>query len=155
MGSSKSIVGVKQMQGGLRLGYSIRGILEEQPCQRMLKLLIFVCFLITLPSTGFAQFRDSVESADSAKKITDTTCACHPSIPLEIAASALTVGMIEYWTTRIIFDDTFEVMDVGGLLIGPALLLYMATLAPVANWTSGCEANAWNTVWIGFLSQAA
>ncbi len=99
--------------------------------------------------------RNSVESTDSATKMCDTSCGCHPSIPLEIAASALTVGMIEYWASRVYFDDTFKAMDVGALLIAPALLLYMATLAPVANWTSGCDANAWNTVWIGFLSQVA
>ena len=97
---------------------------------------------------------DSVKSTDSATRIADTACGCHPSIPLEIVASALTVGMIEYWASRVIFDDTFKVQDAGPALIGPALLLYMATLAPVANWTSGCDANAWNTVWIGFLSQA-
>ncbi len=99
--------------------------------------------------------RDSVESTDSAKRVSDTSCDCHPSLPLEIAASALTVGMIEYWASRVIFDDTFKVQDAGPLLIAPALLLYMVTLAPVANWSSGCDANAWNAVWIGFLSQAA
>ncbi|GEM_PF-4081028 len=92
-------------------------------------------------------------SSDSVKRASDTACNCQPSIPLEIATSSLVVGVLEYESSRVIFDDTLPQQNASAALIAPTLLLYMLSLAPIANWTSGCDANAWNTVWIGFLSQ--
>jgi hypothetical protein len=31
----------------------------------------------------------------------------------------------------------------------------MVSLAPIASWTSGCEASYWHTLWIGFGTEAA
>jgi hypothetical protein len=91
--------------------------------------------------------RDSTTASDSS-------CTCRPNIPLEIAASSLIVGVLEYEITRDFFDNTVRGQHGGPALIVPGLFLYMVSLAPVAEWTSSCEANAWNTLWIGLISHA-
>ncbi len=100
--------------------------------------------------------KDSVQSTDSAKRVSDTSCDCHPSLPLEIVTSSLIWGIPAYWGYRGAVDDT----AIGSLKVWPAIIavsiiLPLISLAPVANWTSGCEASWWHTLWIGFGSNIA
>ncbi|MFI5200892.1 MAG: hypothetical protein ACHQNE_00710 [Candidatus Kapaibacterium sp.] len=95
---------------------------------------------------------DSVRSKDSIEQMVDTSCGCHPSLPLEIAASSIISGVPAYWGYRAFFDDRSGFRPETGL-IPLSWLLYMVSLAPVAAWTSHCDASPWHTLWIGFGSQ--
>ncbi len=122
--------------------------------------------VVMLPRCGFGQTRDirslsysltsaasdTVKSTDSTKQLIESACKCHPSLPLEILASSLITGIPAYWGYRAFFDDTLGFAPQIGL-IPISFFLYIVSLAPVAEWTSGCKANAWNSVWIGFGSQ--
>jgi hypothetical protein len=133
----------------------------------MMRLLLIVAFGLFLPEANIQaksllsnEFRLQqhdpfhANESDSIRHTLDTSCECSPSVAAEIAASSLTVGVLEYLSTRVMFERAFGDATENPALFPPALLLYLVTLAPVAEWTSGCEANIWNTVWIGFLAQA-
>jgi hypothetical protein len=112
-----------------------------------MRTLIIFCILILIPVLGFAQ------TGDSSKPISDTSCLCHASLPLEIATSSLIWGVPAYWGYRGAVDDT----TISSLKAWPFVVLVSAflpliSLAPVASWTSGCEENCLNSVWIGFGS---
>ncbi len=78
-------------------------------------------------------------------------CECKPSIPLEMLATSVIWGFPTYWIWHTALDYTppnFE-PNVAGLYIIPSQFLLMFILGPIAEWTSGCKASYWHTLWIG------
>ena len=101
--------------------------------------LLFCC----LSSQVFAQ------TYDSRLDIKDTVCSCKPSLPLEIAATSIIWGMPIYWAYRGSYPKDSTQVTSAGIVILPSLFLLMISLGPIAEWTSGCEASWWHTLWIG------
>jgi hypothetical protein len=90
--------------------------------------------------------------SDTATSSADTGCECRPNIPLEIAGSALIWGVPAYWGYRGIFDDTTKYFPAGPAIIAISLFLPLVSLAPIAKWTSGCDANWIHALVVGFGS---
>jgi hypothetical protein len=90
---------------------------------------------------------DSV--ANSNASLSDT--CCRPNIGLQIATASALWGFPAYWGYRAFFDDPNAFAPEIGI-IGAAIFLPVLTVAPVARWTSSCDANWWNALWIGFAS---
>jgi hypothetical protein len=82
------------------------------------------------------------------------TCACKPSLPIEIAATSIIWGIPTYWIWRSGFDRDSSGYKPTGILIIPSLFLLMPVLGFTAEWTSGCEASHWHTLWIGLVTGA-
>ena len=105
--------------------------------------------LIFMYSSLFCQAKDSV--------IHDTICSCKPSLPIEIAATSLTWGIVNTWIWRGTFikQDATEFANIQVFLFPEALFLLMFTLGPISEWTSVCETSWWNTLWIGLSTAIA
>ncbi len=102
-------------------------------------------FFLSEANSAYCQIKDSSFIAK------DTICSCKPSLPLEIAATTLTWGLANTWIWRGTFikQNAAEFANIQVFLFPEALFLLMLTLGPVSEWSSGCEASWWNTLWIG------
>ena len=83
--------------------------------------------------------------------VKDDTCSCKPSLPLEILATSVIWGFPTYWIWHNLIDYTPPNLQPNFTIVlwFPAQFLLMFSLGPVAEWTSGCEASYWHTLWIG------
>ena len=88
-----------------------------------------------------------------AKVRLDTACNCHPSLPIEIAASTVFAGTLGYLTCRSFFDGDPKIYTYFGLAwLVP--IAYVVSLGPAGELSSGCQASWWHAAWIGTLSSA-
>ncbi len=115
----------------------------------MLKINFFFFIFIFL-----VQSRCYSETIDSSAVPKDTICSCKPSLPIEIAVTSIIYGVPSFWIWRVFFDyDRKGVSDARIIYMPVSLFLLMFSLGPIAEWTSGCEASYWNTLWIGLGSE--
>jgi hypothetical protein len=114
-----------------------------------LLLVILGAFFLFHSTSVFGQVKDSSTLAK------DTICDCKASLPLEFVATSLTWGIANTWIWRgafVHYPKGGEFVNFQVILSPEALFLLMFSLCPVSEWTSGCEASWWNSIWIGFLS---
>lgn len=134
-----------------------------QPDKGALTLVIkmskkYTClFFVLLPCCPVsAQDTSSVFTNTIEDTISTIYFDCSPSIPLEIAASAIIWGLPSYFISRPIFHhDTAEAFYGGGIFLPLSYFLLMFSLGPTAEWTSDCEASYWHILWIGAATHLA
>lgn len=83
--------------------------------------------------------------------VKNDSCDCKPSLPLEIVSASIIWGFPTYWIwhTQLDYTPPNHGPNVATIFLYPAQFLLMFTLGPIAEWTSGCEASYWHTLWIG------